>query len=57
MDFKKIKFFKRIQSSTVQYYLKLQHIFIALLILRHIINNHRTSSSRKKSNICYVLKF
>ena len=45
-----------IQISTVQYCLKKQSIFIALLILRNIINNHKTSSSRKKSNIFYVLK-
>ena len=52
---KRIFFFFN-QISTVQYCLKLQNI-IALLIKSIIFNNHRTSSSRKKSNILYVLKF
>ena len=41
----------------MEYCLKLQNIIYALLIKINIVNNHRTSSSRKKSNIVYVLKF
>ena len=36
---------------------KIAKQLIALLILRNIINNHRTSGSRKKYNMLYVLKF
>ena len=57
MDKKKIYFFLKIQISTVQYCLKLQNITVALLIKSNILKNPRTSSSRKKSNILYVLKF
>ena len=49
MDFKKISFLKK--------KIKFQLCNIALLILRNIINNHKTSSSRKTSNIFYILKF
>ena len=34
MDFKKIKFLKKIQSSTVQYYLKLQHLIYCIVNLK-----------------------
>ena len=34
MDFKKIKFFKRIQISTVQYYLKLQNKIDCIVYLK-----------------------
>ena len=41
----------------MQYCLKLQNIIYSLLIKSNMFNNHRTSSSRKKTNILYVLKF
>ena len=42
----------------MQYCLKLQNIMYCIRNKKNnIVNNHRTSSSRKKSNIFYVLKF
>ena len=38
----------------LQYCLKLQNIIYCIF---NMVNNHRTSSSRKKSNIFYVVKF
>ena len=48
---------KKNQFQVCNIVLKLQNMMYCIRNKNNIVNNHRTYSSRKKSNTFYVLKF